>query len=56
MHIKDKVKYAVKTGKLIKTPCQVCGELKVEGHHPDYSRPLDVVWLCRKHHNEIHHA
>ena len=47
---------AVASGKLVKTPCHVCGEVQVEGHHPDYSRPLDVVWLCRKHHNEVHHS
>lgn len=52
--VKDAVKYAVKTGKLVKTPCEVCGEVRVEGHHPDYSKPLNVVWLCRKHHQEIH--
>ena len=54
LRVKDAVKYALRTGKLVKTPCQVCGELEVQGHHPDYSRPLDVVWLCRKHHHEIH--
>jgi len=54
LKVKDAVRYAVKTGKLVKTPCEVCGEEKVEGHHPDYSRPLDVVWLCRQHHLEIH--
>lgn len=48
------VKYAVKSGKLIKLPCFVCGEIEVEGHHPDYSRPLDVVWLCKTHHREVH--
>ena len=52
--VRYKVKYALKTGKLVKTPCQVCGELEVQGHHPDYSRPLEVVWLCQKHHLEIH--
>ena len=48
-------KTALRMGKLVKTPCMVCGEVEVEGHHPDYSRPLDVVWLCRKHHMEIHY-
>ena len=48
------VSNAVRDGKLFKTPCQVCGIEKVEGHHPDYSRPLDVVWLCTPHHKEIH--
>lgn len=45
---------ALKRGKLTRLPCEVCGEGKVEGHHPDYFRPLDVVWLCKKHHLEIH--
>jgi hypothetical protein len=43
-------------GKITAIPCVVCGDSEVEAHHPDYSRPLDVVWLCRKHHHEIHHA
>ena len=47
---------ALKRGKLTRTPCHVCGEEKVEGHHPDYSRPLDVVWLCKKHHLELHNS
>ncbi len=33
-------------------PCH-CGE-KAQAHHHDYSKPLDVVWLCVKHHNEEH--
>jgi hypothetical protein len=45
---------ALRDGRLEKTPCQVCGEKKVEGHHPDYSQPLNVVWLCNLHHREIH--
>ncbi len=45
---------AVRDKKLVKQPCVVCGTLKVEAHHPDYSLPLEVVWLCIKHHKELH--
>ena len=47
------VTYALKTGVLKRHPCWVCG-LNAQAHHPDYSRPLDVVWLCDKHHKEAH--
>jgi hypothetical protein len=46
---------AIKTGKLIKTPCQICGEIKVEAHHQDYYQPLLITWLCKIHHL-IEHA
>lgn len=46
---------AVRDGRAIKQPCFVCGDLIVDGHHCDYSRPLDVVWLC-KHHHKLTHA
>lgn len=45
---------AIRDGKLAKNPCFVCGNEKTEAHHPDYDRPLDVVWLCNKHHRETH--
>lgn len=44
---------ALEAGTIVKKPCQVCGNLKVEGHHEDYSKPLEVDWLCRKHHDAI---
>ena len=44
---------AVRSGKLIRRPCR-CGNPVTEGHHPDYSKPLKVVWLCRPHHLERH--
>ena len=45
---------AIRDGKLIKQPCEVCGEIKVDGHHDNYEKPLEVRWLCRKHHAEHH--
>lgn len=45
---------AVAWGKVNKLPCEVCGEVKSQGHHPNYSKPLEVIWLCRKHHMELH--
>lgn len=51
---KSQVFQAVKSGALIKKPCEVCGNPKSEGHHEDYDKPLDVKWLCRLHHAEAH--
>jgi hypothetical protein len=48
------VEWAVRKGQLERHPCFVCGAQKVEGHHPDYDRPLDVVWLCVPHHRQAH--
>ena len=53
-HANSVVAYALKTGKLKKFSCLICGDEKSEGHHPDYSRPLDVVWLCSSHHKQAH--
>lgn len=45
----QKVKVAMKSGKLIKPEkCEVCKkEGKIEAHHEDYSKPLDVIWMCQ---------
>lgn len=46
---------AIRDGRLAKLPCEKCGDTKdVQAHHDDYSRPLDVRWLCFKHHKEVH--
>jgi hypothetical protein len=49
-----KARGAVRRGKLLRLPCEVCGELKSEAHHDDYTKPLEVRWLCRVHHREHH--
>jgi hypothetical protein len=53
---KNAVKYALKTGKLTKEPCFVCGLKNAMAHHSSYARDmrLTVTWLCATHHNEIH--
>ena len=45
---------AVRGGRLLKRPCRDCGSKTVHGHHPDYSRPLYVIWLCPIHHRAEH--
>lgn len=47
--------YAKKTGKLVPQPCELCGTtVKVEMHHEDYSKPLEVRWFCRRDHKILH--
>jgi hypothetical protein len=45
---------AILRGEIKKLPCEVCGSNKAQGHHPDYSKPLEVIWLCQAHHSAIH--
>ena len=45
---------AIQTGKIIKKPCINCGGLKVEAHHPDYGKPLEVIFLCKQCHVKLH--
>lgn len=45
---------AIRDGKLHRSPCEICGEQKAQAHHDDYSKPLDVRWLCTTHHAEWH--
>lgn len=45
---------AVQRGDIVRQPCSVCGTVDAEAHHPDYSKPFDVVWLCPPHHRDEH--
>lgn len=49
------VNRAIASGALEKKPCETCGATQaIHGHHEDYSRPLEVRWLCRDHHAARH--
>lgn len=40
----------------IKYSCEFCGKTdkQLDKHHPDYGKPLEVVWLCRSCHVGLH--
>lgn len=45
---------AIKSGELVRQPCEVCSKPKTVGHHDDYDKPLDVRWLCQACHVQHH--
>lgn len=51
-----KLRHAVASGKIVKPEnCEGCfTETELGGHHEDYSKPLDVEWLCDRCHKELH--
>lgn len=52
-----KVFYRLKTGDLIRPDrCSNCQRIsKVQAHHENYERPLDVIWLCTDCHKKLRH-
>ena len=62
-HAQNILEKAVKRGIITKkTHCEKCGDAgtfkdgrtKIQAHHHDYNKPLDVIWLCQKCHHEWH--
>lgn len=56
-HVSAIVRRAIKAGHVQrKEACEVCGgeSLKLDAHHCDYNKPLDLMWLCRKCHIDWH--
>jgi hypothetical protein len=51
-----RVYVAKKKGLLVPEPCLFCDNPNVVAHHHDYSKHLDVTWLCRHHHGRVHHT
>jgi hypothetical protein len=54
MNCNSAIYYALKAGRVQKTPCFICGAVESEAHHPDYDQPLSVIWLCKAHHKQLH--
>ena len=53
--VHSRVHKAIRSGRLVPQPCEVCKTtIRVQAHHDDYSKPLDVRWLCFQHHREHH--
>jgi len=53
----SRIYFLVKNKRIEKpTVCSLCGknEDKIQGHHEDYSKPLEVIWVCVKCHRAIH--
>jgi hypothetical protein len=53
----QKVRYAIRSGKLPKPSdctCAHCGVPAKEYHHEDYSKPLDVIPICKSCHYKHH--
>lgn len=50
------VAYAIKQGILVRPEnCQCCNKkAKIQAHHQDYSKPLQVLWLCQPCHKLEH--
>ena len=48
------VEYALKRGDLCRQACERCGSLNTHAHHDDYTKPLEVTWLCPTHHKARH--
>ena len=55
--IRNRIHYALKKGTLKRQSC-FCGSELVEAHHYagyDLEHALDVAWLCKRHHEAVHH-
>lgn len=51
---RDLVNRAVREGKLKRANCSVCDAANAHAHHEDYSKPFEIIWLCRRCHRKLH--
>jgi hypothetical protein len=48
------VNEAIRHGRLIRQSCQLCNKPNAHAHHEDYSKPFEIMWLCRSCHINWH--
>lgn len=62
-HAQNILEQAIEDGQIQRQyVCEKCndsgtfanGRTKIQAHHTDYNKPLDVMWLCQKCHHEWH--
>ena len=55
MAVRSQCRYLAKKHNLEVQTCSIenCS-IRGERHHPDYSKPEEIIWLCQQHHREIH--
>ena len=51
--VQNKAQRALRAGKLKREYCVICKQ-KAQMHHNNYDKPLEVIWLCSKHHKWLH--
>jgi hypothetical protein len=54
LSVRQKTRRAIRLGRFVRGHCVTCGTAKAVAHHPDYSLPWLIVWLCRPHHDRLH--
>jgi len=52
---RSSARHALLRGEIQPSACR-CGNPNAQMHHPDYSKPLEVVWLCTGCHRLEHHG
>jgi ribosomal protein S27AE len=50
----ETARYAIRTGKIARQPCEACAAERAQAHHDDYLKPLSVRWLCVRCHRAWH--
>ena len=51
----SKLNNAIKAHKIKRMKCFICGQKNTHGHHIDYKKPFEVIWLCPIHHKALHY-
>ena len=51
---RNRITVLLRLGKLKRQPCVYCGNQKSQAHHHNYFKPLNIIWVCRLCHLNLH--